>query len=114
MPAAGRVHPAGGGGAVGRWTEQVVPRIANRTLDTDQVRTVRAFVEHGRAPDPGVRRWQARLEPLNRRIAGGCHLTRPVDELLVGAGFTLERLDRDYLPKEPKPFASLYEGLARV
>lgn len=71
------------------------------------------FVEHGRAPDPGVRRWQQRIEPVQRRVAGGCHLTRPVDELLGGAGFVLERLDRQYLPKQPRPFAALYEGVAR-
>lgn len=70
------------------------------------------FVEHGRAPDEGVRRWQRWLEPVNKRVAGGCHLARPIDELLTAAGFTLTRLDRSYLPKEPRPFASLYEGVA--
>lgn len=72
------------------------------------------FVEHGRAPDPAVRRWQERIEPVQRRVAGGCHLTRPVDELLIGAGFVLERLDRQYLPGQPRPFAALYEGVARA
>lgn len=70
------------------------------------------FVEHGLAPDEGVHRWQRRLEPWHKRIAGGCHLSRPIDALLTGAGFTLTRLDRCYLPKEPRAFASLYEGCA--
>jgi hypothetical protein len=59
-----------------------------------------------------VHRWQQRLEPINKRIAGGCHLARPIDELLTGAGFTLLRLDQGYLPKEPRAFASMYEGVA--
>jgi ubiquinone/menaquinone biosynthesis C-methylase UbiE len=70
------------------------------------------FAEHGRAPDEAVHRWQQRLEPINKRIAGGCHLARPIDELLTGAGFTLLRLDKGYLPKEPRAFASMYEGVA--
>ena len=70
------------------------------------------FAEHGRAPDASVLRWQQRLEPINKRIAGGCHLARPIDELLTAAGFTMVRLDQSYLPKEPRPFASLYEGVA--
>ena len=70
------------------------------------------FVEHGRAPDAGVHRWQRRLEPVQKRIAGGCHLSRPIDELLAGAGFTITRLDRAYLPKEPRVFGALYEGVA--
>ena len=51
------------------------------------------FVEHGRAPDRRTARRQARLTPLQRRIAGGCHLDRPIDELIEAAGFRIERLD---------------------
>jgi ubiquinone/menaquinone biosynthesis C-methylase UbiE len=72
------------------------------------------FIEHGRAPDGSVATWQRRLEPVNKRIAGGCHLTRPIDELLTSAGFTIEKLDVFYAPKEPKPFARFYEGVARA
>ena len=70
------------------------------------------FVEHGRAPDVGVRRWQARLNPVQRRLAGGCRLDVPIDEVVADAGFRVERLERGYAPKEPKPFASLYAGVA--
>ena len=72
------------------------------------------FVEHGRSPDERVRRWQRRLEPVQRRVAGGCHLTRPVDQLLLDAGFALERLRRYDLPGQPRAFAHLYEGVART
>ena len=47
------------------------------------------FVEHGLAPDERVRRWQRRLEPLQKRLFGGCHLTRPVAGMLTAAGFTV-------------------------
>jgi len=71
------------------------------------------FVEHGRAPDAGVRRWQRRLEPLQRRLVGGCHLTRDAPALLDGAGFSVDLLDQRYLPGEPRPWAYVTTGVAR-
>jgi ubiquinone/menaquinone biosynthesis C-methylase UbiE len=56
------------------------------------------FSEHGRAPDPGVRRWQDRVNPLWRPLAGGCNLNRDVPGLLHAAGFKLDRLEQGYLP----------------
>ncbi len=56
------------------------------------------FVEHGTSPDPGVARWQRRLEPLQRRVAGGCHLTRDPVALLQGAGLEVREDRRGYLP----------------
>ena len=70
------------------------------------------FVEHGDAPDPNVERWQCRLEPLNKRLAGGCHLTRRIAELIGQAGFVIEQLDTYYFKGEPKPFAYTFEGRA--
>lgn len=70
------------------------------------------FAEHGLAPDARVVRWQHRLEPVQRRVAGGCHLTRPITRLLVDAGFTVDRLDNSYEKGTPKPFGYLYEGVA--
>lgn len=70
------------------------------------------FVEHGRAPDPGVRWWQDSLTPAWRRLGGGCHLNRPMAELISGAGFRIDRLDRGYM-RGPKPMAFMYEGSAR-
>jgi SAM-dependent methyltransferase len=54
------------------------------------------FLEHGLAPDEPVRRWQRRLDPVQRRIAGGCHFTRPIADLLTGAGFVISELDVFY------------------
>jgi len=53
--------------------------------------------EHGLAPDPGVETWQHRPEPLQKRVFGGCHLTRDVPWLLTEAGFRLDRRDAQYL-----------------
>jgi hypothetical protein len=55
------------------------------------------FLEHGLSPDPGVATWQRRLEPLQRRVAGGCHLTRDIPALLGDAGFHVEEVRADYL-----------------
>ena len=67
------------------------------------------FCEHGAAPDPGVARWQERVEPVWKRIAGGCHLTRPVARTIERAGFTITSFDSMYLPGTPK-FAGWNEG----
>jgi ubiquinone/menaquinone biosynthesis C-methylase UbiE len=56
------------------------------------------FSEHGRAPDAGVVRWQDRLNPIWRRISGGCNLNRAIPDLLGAAGFRLVELDSMYLP----------------
>jgi ubiquinone/menaquinone biosynthesis C-methylase UbiE len=71
------------------------------------------FIEHGRSPDSAVLTWQRRLEPVNRRVAGGCHLTRQIDELVTSAGFEIEALDTYYAAKGPKPFGWIFEGSAR-
>lgn len=71
------------------------------------------FVEHGLCPDPRVARWQRRLTPLWRRLAGGCHLDRPIAERLARAGFRLERLETGKLVPGPRLAAWTYLGLAR-
>jgi ubiquinone/menaquinone biosynthesis C-methylase UbiE len=71
------------------------------------------FAEHGRAPDPEVIRWQDRLTPAWKRIGGGCHLNRKIDDLIKSAGFSLERLSAEYQASAPRPFGYFYEGVAR-
>jgi len=70
------------------------------------------FIEHGWSPDARVRAWQERLNPLWKRVAGGCTLDRRIDRLIAGAGFQMSMIDRGY-GGGPKPFAYLYKGLAR-
>jgi ubiquinone/menaquinone biosynthesis C-methylase UbiE len=60
------------------------------------------FCEHGLSPDAGVARWQARIEPVWKRIAGGCHLTRPVAPVIAGRGFKIESSDARYMRGAPK------------
>jgi SAM-dependent methyltransferase len=60
------------------------------------------FLEHGLAPDQKVRRLQHRLEPVQKRIFGGCHLTRPVPDMVTAAGFTIAALDVFYEDGSPK------------
>jgi ubiquinone/menaquinone biosynthesis C-methylase UbiE len=69
-------------------------------------------VEHGLAPDPRVAAWQERLDPVWRRIAGGCHLNRKIDRLILDAGFHFTRSEQGY-GIGPRPMAYLYRGVAR-
>jgi SAM-dependent methyltransferase len=69
------------------------------------------FVEHGLSADARVRRWQARLDPFQRRLVGGCHLDRDVPEILRLGGLAVGRLERYYGPG-PRPFTAMYEGTA--
>jgi hypothetical protein len=75
-------------------------------------RSALLFVEHGRAPEPRVARWQDRLDPLWSRIAGGCHLNRKTDDLIVANGFRIEALANARLPG-PRTHTFLYQGSAR-
>jgi ubiquinone/menaquinone biosynthesis C-methylase UbiE len=70
------------------------------------------FVEHGRAPDAGVSRWQDRLTPGWKHLAGGCHLNRKMDDLVRDAGFRLDHLRTGYA-RGPRPMTFMYEGRAR-
>jgi ubiquinone/menaquinone biosynthesis C-methylase UbiE len=69
------------------------------------------FVEHGRAPETRVARWQDRLNPFWQRLSGGCRLNRKIDDLLADAGFQIDRLATGYIPG-PKIMTFFYEGAA--
>lgn len=69
------------------------------------------FVEHGRAPEKAVARWQDRIDPLWGRIAGGCHLNRQIDALIIEAGFQIDTMRHDRMPG-PRTHNYLYEGQA--
>ena len=70
------------------------------------------FVEHGLAPDDDVQRWQHRLEPLQKRLFGGCHLTRPILDLITNAGFTIAAVDVFYDEGAPKFLTAHSLGVA--
>ena len=70
------------------------------------------FLEHGLAPDPGVAAGQERLTPFWKRIAGGCHLNRKVDEFITDAGFQITELKTCYI-RGPRPITYMYQGFAQ-
>jgi ubiquinone/menaquinone biosynthesis C-methylase UbiE len=70
------------------------------------------FAEHGRAPDPWVVRFQDWITPVWKPLSGGCHLNRPIADLIGGAGFEMVDLHTGYA-RGPRPFTFMYEGLAR-
>lgn len=72
------------------------------------------FCEHGAAPDPKVAKWQRRIEPVWKRIAGGCHLTRPITSAVAQAGFSIVEQDQGYMEKSPRWAGWVEWGEARI
>jgi ubiquinone/menaquinone biosynthesis C-methylase UbiE len=72
------------------------------------------FCEHGAAPEENMRRWQRRLNPLWKRMCGGCHLDRAIPALLEEGGFRIEQLETMYLPGTPRFAGFNYWGSARA
>lgn len=72
------------------------------------------FVEHGLAPDESVARWQRRIEPVQRRVASGCHLTRDIPALVEASGLRIEQVHAEYLPgpRVSRPWSYGYLGRA--
>jgi ubiquinone/menaquinone biosynthesis C-methylase UbiE len=74
---------------------------------------VMAFLEHGRSDAAGTARWQDRLNPIQKIVACGCHLNRPIDRLITNAGLVIGQLERYVMPGLPRVVGSIYRGTAK-
>lgn len=100
--------------ALSTWTLCTIPDVASALAEIRRVLRPGGtlhFVEHGRSPAPRVARWQDRLTPIQKRLAGGCHLNRRIDRHLTDSGFSLAKLN-NYYDAGPKVLGYMYEGVA--
>jgi ubiquinone/menaquinone biosynthesis C-methylase UbiE len=101
--------------ALSTWTMCTIPDVEQALAELRRVLKPGGtlhFIEHGLAPDPDVQRRQHRFEPFQKKVAGGCHLTRPIGRLLTGAGFEVRELEEFYEKGAPRIVAADSLGVA--
>ncbi len=72
------------------------------------------FCEHGEAPDKNIQKWQARINPTWKKLAGGCNLNRQIPKCLTESGFKIESMDTQYLPSTLKIVGFNYWGVSKI
>jgi len=101
--------------AVSTWTLCSIPKVEQALQEIRRVLKPGGcfrFVEHGLSPDPKVRQWQHRLNPLQKMIGDGCNLNRDMAALVAEAGFEIVELEQLYLENTPQFLGYLYRGAA--
>ncbi|MEV6098805.1 methyltransferase domain-containing protein [Nocardia sp. NPDC051981] len=100
--------------ALSTWTLCTIPDVEAALAEVRRVLAPGGtfhFVEHGLAPDAGVQKWQHRFNPVQKALAGGCHLDRDIRGLIEAAGFEIRDIDR-YYQQGPKPWVAFSLGTA--
>jgi len=98
------------------WTLCTIPDVGQALNEIKRVLKKEGtyfFVEHGQSPDIRVARFQGWWNPLQNKLAGGCHVNRPMEQLISAGGFKIEQLDNFYMAG-PKIFSYMFCGWARV
>lgn len=103
--------------ALSTWTMCTIPDVEAALAELRRVLRPGGtlnFVEHGLAPDESVAKWQRRLDPVQQRVFGGCHLNRPIVDLVEQAGFVIREVDVFYEKGAPKALGADKLGVATV